>query len=82
MDLSKAYDCIPHDILLAPFEAYGFGLERLNLMNSHLTNRLQRVKVKSCVPQGSVFYPLLFNSKMQKFATSPMIILSTHLMIV
>ena len=45
MNLSKAYDCIPHDLLLAKLEAYGFSLESLNLMNSYLTNRLQRVKV-------------------------------------
>ena len=45
MDLSKAYDCIPHDLLLAKLEAYGFSLESLNLMNSYLTNRLQRVIV-------------------------------------
>ena len=45
MDLSKAYDCIPHDLLLAKLEACGFSLETLNLMNSYLTNRLQRVKV-------------------------------------
>ena len=45
MDLSKAYDCIPHVLLLAKLEAYGFCLESLNLMNSYLTNRLQRVKV-------------------------------------
>ena len=45
MDLSKAYDCIPHDLLLAKLEAYCFSLESLNLMNSYLTHRLQRVKV-------------------------------------
>ena len=46
MDLSKAYDCILHNLLFAKLEAYGFGLEGLNLVNSYLTNRLQRVKVK------------------------------------
>ena len=70
MDLSKAYDCIPHDLLLAKLEAYGFSLESLNLMTSYLTNRLQRVKVngpysswqqvKSGVSQSSVLGPLLF----------------------
>ena len=45
MDLSKAYDCIPHDLLLAKREAYGFRLESLNLMNSYLTNGLQTVRV-------------------------------------
>ena len=44
MDPSKAYDCILHDLLVATLEAYGFSFESLNLMNSYLTNRLQRVK--------------------------------------
>ena len=64
MDLSKAYDRIPHDLLLAKIEAYGFSLKNLNLINSYLTNGLQWVKVngaysswqqvESGVPQGSV----------------------------
>ena len=71
MDLSKAYACIPHDLLITKLEAYGFDTCALKLVYSYLTNRKQRVKVGSAysnfqsistgVPQGSVHGPLLFN---------------------
>ena len=47
MDLSKAYDCIPHDLLIAKLEAYGFERNSLKVMYSYLTGRRQRVKVGS-----------------------------------
>ena len=71
MDLSKAYDCLSHDLLIAKLAAYGFGLKSLNLFSSYLSHRKQRVKygnsfsewqnIESGIPKGSVLGPFLFN---------------------
>lgn len=71
MDLSKAFDCINHELLLAKLYAYGFSIEALTMIKSYLSNRKQRVKINTAfstwsdlllgVPQGSVLGPLLFN---------------------
>ena len=71
MDLSKAFDCINHNLLIAKLDAYGFGQDSLEMMKSYLSNRKQRVKINNSfsswadlltgVPQGSVLGPLLFN---------------------
>ena len=45
MDLSKAFDCLPHDLLLAKLKAYGVNEESCNLMGSYLSNRHQQVKI-------------------------------------
>ena len=70
-DLSKAFDCLSHELLLAKLHAYGFSLSALRLIHSYLTNRKQRTKINSSyssweeilfgVPQGSILGPLLFN---------------------
>ena len=71
MDLSKEYDCLPHDLLMAKLNAYGVGIDSLKLIYSFLTDRKQRVKIGTSfstwkylpkgVPQGTVLGPLLVN---------------------
>ena len=70
-DLSKAFDYLPHDLLVAKLYAYGFDLKSVTLVHSHLTERKQRFKIDHIyssweetffgVPQGSILGPLLFN---------------------
>ena len=38
MDLSKVYDCLPHDLLVAKLEAYGVGKAALNLIVTNITS--------------------------------------------
>ena len=71
MDLSKAFDTLNHDLLIAKLYAYGFNRDSLRLLKSYLTDRWQRTKINNSfsswkslligVPQGSVLGPLLFN---------------------
>ena len=71
MPLSKAFDSLNHELLLAKLHAYGFGRSVLTLFHSYFSNRRQRVKINGSyrmrretnlgVPQGLVFGPLLFN---------------------
>ena len=70
-DLSKAFDCILHDLLIAKPTAYDFDYNSMQMLLSYLSNRKQRTKVndaysKYCKilfggPQGSILGPLLFN---------------------
>ena len=46
-DLSKAFDCLSHELLIAKLDAYGFEKNALKLVNSHLSNRKQRVKINN-----------------------------------
>ena len=69
-DLSKAFDCVSHEILLGKLAMYGFRGEVLRFFESFLKDRMQRVVIGSessdlariswGVPQGSVLGPILF----------------------
>ena len=71
MDLSKAFDCLNHELLIAKISAHGFSRPALKLIYSYLHVRQHRVKINGAlstlndtslgVPQGSVLGPLLFN---------------------
>ena len=70
-DLSKAFDCISQEFVLAKLHVYGFSLRALRLIHSYLTNRKQTIRVNANhssweeilfgVPQVSILGPLLFN---------------------
>ena len=47
MDLSKTYDCLPHDLLIAQHEAYGLDKPSLNLVDDYLRFWKQREKIGS-----------------------------------
>ena len=47
MDLHKAFDCLPHDLLIAKLEAYGLDMNSLALLYTYLNNRFQKVKICS-----------------------------------
>ena len=71
MDLSKAFDCLPHELLIAKLAAYGLDKVSLKLISHYLRGRFQRVKIGTSftkwveillgIPQGSILGPILFN---------------------
>ena len=74
MDLSKAYDCVNHDLIIAKLEAHSLALiqNSLTFIQNYLSQRQQRVKVGSSisewleiilkVPQGPILFNVFFNN--------------------
>ena len=68
MDLSKAFDCVPHDRLIEKLEAYRFDIEALKFVLSYLSHMKQAARINgfyslfqlivSRVPQGSILGPI------------------------
>ena len=71
MDLSKVFDCILHDLLIAKLQAYGFSEKTVTFIYSYLKRRKENVKIEnfdsdfltllSGVPQGSILGPFFSN---------------------
>ena len=71
-ELSKAFYCIDHELLIARIHAYGFDIDALKFIYSYLKGKKQRTMINSSysffakilfgVPQGSVLGPLIFKA--------------------
>ena len=65
IDLSKAFDCLPHELLIAKLDAFGSDKKSIKLVHNYLSNRKQRVKINGSysswreilcgVPQGLIW---------------------------
>lgn len=70
MDLSKAFDTLPHDLIVEKFRAYGTDDNTSELIKDYLTSRRQTVRlldqfsnwqeISAGIPQGNVLGPLIF----------------------
>ena len=73
--LSKAFDCLNHDLLIAKLNAYGLSLPALRLIHDYLLSKKQRTRINNSystrieinfgVPQGSIRDPFCSTFSLQ-----------------
>ena len=71
-DISKAFDCPLHELIIVKLNAYAFSLPALTLIHDYLSNRQQRTKINHAysswedvvfgAAQRSMLGPILFNT--------------------
>ena len=67
-DLSKAFDSLPHELVIAKLHSYGFSQNALRLIHGYLSNRRQRIKSMKAIAHRKKFY---WSTLRIYFRTSP-----------
>ena len=70
IDLTKAFDCVSHEVLSTKLRYYGINNVAHKWLTNYLSDRTQQVRHQGClseecainigVPQGSILGPILF----------------------
>ena len=55
-NLSKAFDCFSHELLIAKLHVYCFSFAALRVKHSYLTNRKQKTQIKSSYSSGEKYF--------------------------